>query len=213
MCPLCAGYRIAMRDLEIRGAGDVLGPQQSGHMSTVGYDMYVKLIEEAIGEAQGIEQTPELDTRVELKLDAFLPESYVPQEKLRVEIYKRIAMIQDQDGRMDIEEELIDRFGDIPDPVINLMHIAQLRGVTRRLGISNLFLRPDGVHMRIDPKFMPDPALLYEAVTRVDKRLRFTVSKTPELVLAQPKMNAESALETTIYVMTKVLEEIRKLKE
>ena len=208
-----AGYRIAMRDLEIRGAGDVLGPQQSGHLTTVGYDMYVKLIEQAVGEVQGIESTPELDTRVELKLDAFLPEDYVPQEKLRVEIYKRIAMIQDSEGRMDIEEELIDRFGDIPQPVINLMHIAQLRGVTRKLGISHLFLRPDGVHMRMDEKFLPEPALLFEAVTRTDKRLRFMVSKAPEMVLAQPRMDAESALETSIYVMGKVYEELCALRQ
>ncbi len=208
-----AGYRIAMRDLEIRGAGDVLGPQQSGHLTTVGYDMYVKLIEQAVGEVQGVETTPELDTRVELRVDAFLPESYVSQEKLRVEIYKRIAMIQDSAGRLDIEEELIDRFGDIPQPVINLMHIAQLRGVTRKLGISHLFLRPDGVHMRMDEKFIPDPGLLFEAVTRTDKRLRFSVGKVPELLLAQPRMDAEQALETSIYVMTKVHEEIAKLKE
>ena len=208
-----AGYRIAMRDLEIRGAGDVLGPQQSGHLSTVGYDMYVKLIEQAVGEVQGIEQTPELDTRVELKVDAFLPESYVPQEKLRVEIYKRIAMIQDENGRLDIEEELIDRFGDVPEPVENLMRIAQLRGMTRRLGVSLLTLRADGVHMRLDEKFLPDPALLFEAVTRTDKRLKFNVGKLPELVLTQPKMDAESALHTSIYVMTKVYEELKNLRE
>ncbi|MDD6041426.1 MAG: transcription-repair coupling factor [Clostridia bacterium] len=208
-----AGYRIAMRDLEIRGAGDVLGPQQSGHLSTVGYDMYVKLIEQAVGEVQGVETTPELDTRVELRVDAFLPESYVAQEKLRVEIYKRIAMIQDAAGRMDIEEELIDRFGDIPQPVLNLMRIAQLRGVTRRLGISHLFLRADGVHMRMDEKFIPDPGLLFEAVTRTDRRLRFSMGKTPELVLAQPGLTAEQALETGISVLTMVHDELLRLKE
>lgn len=208
-----AGYRIAMRDLEIRGAGDVLGPQQSGHLSTVGYDMYVKLIEEAVGEAQGVEQTPELDTRVELTLDAFLPEDYVPEEKLRVEIYKRIAMIQDEAGRSDIEEELIDRFGDIPAPVLNLMHIAQLRGITRRLGISRLFLRADGIHMRLDEKFLGDPALFYEAITRTDKRLRFSVGKTPELVLAQSGLDSEGALRLAIQVMTKVHDELIRLRE
>lgn len=207
-----AGYRIAMRDLEIRGAGDVLGPQQSGHLSTVGYDMYVKLIEQAVGEAQGVEQTPELDTRVELKLDAFLPQDYVPQEKLRVEIYKRIAMIQDEEGRLEIEEELIDRFGDVPEPVSNLMYIAQLRGVTRKLGISHLFLRPDGVHMRIDEKFLPDPALLFEAVSRTDKRLRFSVGKAPELVLAQAGLEAAEAMRLTISVMTAVHGELAALR-
>ncbi len=208
-----AGYRIAMRDLEIRGAGDVLGPQQSGHLSTVGYDMYVKLIEEAVGEAQGVEQTPELDTRVELTLDAFLPETYVPDEKLRVEIYKRIAMIQDEVGRIDIEEEMVDRFGDIPTPVLNLMYIAQLRGITRKLGIGRLFLRADGVHMRLDEKYLGDPALLYEAITRADKRLRFSVGKSPELVLAQSDLDAEGALSLTIQVMTRVHDELIRLRE
>ena len=199
-----AGYRIAMRDLEIRGAGDVLGPQQSGHMSTVGYDMYLKLIEQAVSEAQGVEVTPELDTRVELAVDAFLPESYVPEEKLRVEIYKRIAMIQDEAGRMDIEEELIDRFGDVPEPVENLMRIAQLRGVTRRLGVSHLFLRPDGIHMRIDTRFLPDPGRLFDAVSRGDERLRFSAGRTAELVLAERGLDAPAALKLAIPVMTRV---------
>ena len=199
-----AGYRIAMRDLEIRGAGDVLGPQQSGHMSTVGYDMYLKLIEQAVSEAQGVEVTPELDTRVELAVDAFLPESYVPEEKLRVEIYKRIAMIQDEAGRMDIEEELIDRFGDVPEPVENLMRIAQLRGVTRRLGVSHLFLRPDGIHMRIDTRFLPDPGRLFDAVSRADERLRFSAGRTAELVLAERGLDAPAALKLAIPVMTRV---------
>ena len=199
-----AGYRIAMRDLEIRGAGDVLGPQQSGHMSTVGYDMYLKLIEQAVSEAQGVEVTPELDTRVELAVDAFLPESYVPEEKLRVEIYKRIAMIQDEAGRLDIEEELIDRFGDVPEPVENLMRIAQLRGVTRRLGVSHLFLRPDGVHMRIDTRFLPDPGRLFDAVSRADSRLRFSAGRTAELVLAERGLDAPAALGLAIPVMTRV---------
>mgnify|MGYP005957770471 FL=1 len=201
-----------MRDLEIRGAGNLLGAEQSGHLIDVGYDMYLKLIEEAVSEAQGVEVTPELDTRVELKLDAFLPQDYVPQEKLRVEIYKRIAMIQDEAGRLEIEEELIDRFGDVPQPVSNLMYIAQLRGVTRKLGVSHLFLRADGVHMRIDEKFLPDPALLFEAVARADKRLRFSVGKAPELVLAQPGLEAGDALRLTISVMTAVHGELAALR-
>ena len=208
-----AGYRIAMRDLEIRGAGDVLGPEQSGHLSTVGYDMYVKLIEQAVGEVQGIEQTPELDTRVELRIDAYLPEDYVPQEQLRVEIYKRIAMIEDEAGRMEIEEELIDRFGDIPEPVLNLMRIAQLRGVTRRLGISRLYLKPDGLHLRVDERYMPDPAMLYEAITRADQRLRFTVSKTPELLLAQGGLTAEAALALATPALTKVHDELNAIRD
>ena len=136
----------------------------------------------------------------------------MPDEKLRVEIYKRIAMIQDEAGRMEIEEELIDRFGDVPKPVETLMRIAQLRGVTRLLGVSHLFLRPDGVHMRLDEKAMPDPGLLFEALQRADSRLRFSVGKTPELVLQQRGMDDESALETCMVVMNDVHKELEKLK-
>ena len=189
-----AGYRIALRDLEIRGAGDVLGPQQSGHLSTVGYDMYVKLIEQAVGEVRGEEQTPELDTRVELKVDAYLPEAYVPDEKLRVEIYKRIAMIQDEAGRLDIEEELVDRFGDVPDSVENLM-------------------RQDGLHMRLDERFTPDPGLLLQAVSSTDPRLRFSLTKTPELVLAQAGLEPSDALVQAINVMTRVHDALNALRE
>lgn len=202
-----------MRDLEIRGAGDVLGPEQSGHLSTVGYDMYVKLIEQAVGEVRGENQLPELDTRVELNINAFLPESYVPQEQLRVEVYKRIAMVQDEESRLTIEEELIDRFGDIPEPTENLIRIAQLRGVTRRLGVSHLFLRADGLHLRLDERYMPDPALLFEAVTNADPRLRFAMAKTPELVLAQRGLCAEDALNTAIPIVEKVYSGLCALKE
>ena len=206
-----AGYRIAMRDLEIRGAGDVLGPQQSGHLSTVGYDMYCKLIEEAVGEARGLTQTPELDTRIDLKLDAYLPQDYVSQEKIRVEIYKRIAMVVDEETRMTIEDELIDRFGDIPQPVENLIRIAQLRGITRRLGISHLSLRAEGLRMKLSQQNMPDPGLFYTAVTMTDDRLKFAVTRAPELLFQQPRMTPMVALEMAIPLVTKLLRNVEKL--
>ena len=206
-----AGYRIAMRDLEIRGAGDVLGPEQHGHLSAVGYDMYVKLIEQAVGEVQGRQETPELDTRVELSIDAYLPEDTVADEKLRIEMYKRIAMIEDEASRLDIEEELIDRFGDIPKPVQNLMSIAQLRAITRRLGVNHLFLRPDGVHLRMDEKYLPDLAALYTAVTEVDSRIAFSVRQPPEMVLRQPGLTPETALPFAIGLLGRVQSRTREL--
>lgn len=205
-----AGYRIAMRDLEIRGAGDVLGPEQHGHLSTVGYDMYLKLIEQTVAEVQGKEDTPELDTRVELSVDAYLPEDYVSEERLRVEIYKRIAMVEDEDSRMDIEEELIDRFGDLPEPVRNLTAIAQLRAVTRRLAITHLFLRADGVHMRIDPTAMPDPMVMLTALEQTDSRLAFSQKQPPELVLRQAGLTAQSALPLCIQLLGKVLRIVKE---
>jgi transcription-repair coupling factor (superfamily II helicase) len=199
-----AGYRIAMRDLEIRGAGDVLGPQQSGQLSAVGYDMYVKLIEQAVHEVQGVKDTPELDTRVELALDAYLPETFVLDERLRIEIYKRIAMIEDEDSKLDIEAELVDRFGDIPKPVENLMLVARLRAVTRRLGINHLFLRTDGIHMRLVPKYLPDPMALYNAATATDKRIQFSSHMPPEMVIRARDLTPSAALELAIKALTEV---------
>ena len=208
-----AGYRIAMRDLEIRGAGDVLGPEQHGHLSAVGYDMYLKLMEQTIGEVQGIEETPELDTRMELRIDAFLPEEYVSAELLRIEIYKRIAMIEDENGRLDIEEELIDRFGDIPEPVQNLMRIAELRAITRRLGISHLQLKADGVHLRIDATHMPEPLALFTALQQTDPRLFFNAKKFPEILFRQAKLSAEEALPLCIGVLGRVLKNLREQRD
>ena len=209
-----AGYRIAMRDLEIRGAGDILGPQQSGHMSTLGYDMYVKLIEEAVGEAQGIHQKPELDTRVELNINAYLPEDYVSGDKLRVEIYKRIAMVQDQTSRMEIEDELIDRFGGVPDPVANLMSIAQLRGITRQMGIRDLSLKPAGLLMRFDPEYTPQIPLLIAAAQDTDPRLKFAQGeKGLLLTLEQRNLTPERALALGISVLGKMLEKLPGTKE
>ena len=205
-----AGYRIAMRDLEIRGAGDVLGPEQHGHLSAVGYDMYLKLMEQAVSEVQGIETQPELDTRIELQINAFLPEDYVSAELLRIEIYKRISMIASEDDRLDIEEELIDRFGDIPMPVQNLTRIAQLRAVTRRLGISHLQLKPDGMHLRLDEHHMPAPVLLFTALGQTDPRLFFSARRFPEIWIKQPNLTAEDALPLCLKLLTKVLKSVKE---
>lgn len=208
-----AGYRIAMRDLEIRGAGDVLGPQQSGQLSAVGYDMYVKLIEQAVHEVQGIQDTPELDTRVELAVDAYLPEAFVQDERLRIEIYKRIAMIEDEESKLDIEAELIDRFGEIDKPVENLILVARLRAVTRRLGINHLFLRADGIHLRVDPKYLPEPMALYNAATAADKRILFSSHMPPEMIIKQRDLTPSAALELAIQVLSEVRRRVEELSK
>ena len=107
-----SGFRVAMRDLEIRGAGNLLGSEQSGFMATVGYDLYVKMIEETVREMRGDVSLDDIETRVDLKIDAYLPQEYIANDLLRVEMYKKIASIRNRDNRDDLIEELIDRFGD-----------------------------------------------------------------------------------------------------
>lgn len=109
-----SGFKIAMRDLEIRGAGNILGPEQHGHMDAVGYDMYCKLLKESVDEAQGIKIDDVQDVAIDINIDAYLPESYIRNHNQRIDIYKKIAAIETEDDKFEIEDELIDRFGDIP---------------------------------------------------------------------------------------------------
>ena len=183
-----AGFRIAMRDLEIRGAGNLLGPEQHGHLATVGYDMYCKLMEETLHEVQGQQLVaPELATRVDLKVDAYLPSDYVHDERQRMEMYKRISSLRTDIDREDIEEEMIDRYGDLPAPVETLLDIAQMRALAQRLGVSQVLYRPKGqLMMRLDQRYMPDLQLMMQAMVDTDSRLSITPSQPVSMVLKDP---------------------------
>ena len=122
-----SGFKIAMRDLEIRGAGNLLGPEQSGFLMSVGYDLYLKLLEEAVLEEKGETPPPRLECLVDLTVSAAIPDRYVPSSEQRMDLYRRIARIRTQEDADDMTDELIDRFGDPPRPVNNLIAIAQLR--------------------------------------------------------------------------------------
>ncbi|HSK69942.1 MAG TPA: transcription-repair coupling factor, partial [Candidatus Limnocylindria bacterium] len=163
-----AGFRIAMRDLEIRGAGNIFGPEQSGQVAAVGYDMYVKMIGEAIKEAQGDFSSlreNELETRVDVRIDAFLPESYVQGETQRIEVYKRIAMVRTEGDERELIDELIDRFGEPGEPVVNLIAVARLRTLANALG-CDLARHDNGVMvLRFHPQFAVDPVALYGALS------------------------------------------------
>ncbi len=133
-----SGFKIALRDLEIRGAGNVLGAEQHGHMDTVGYDMYVKLLNEAVLEETGKIEKPKTDCTVEFTVSAFIPEDYIRSGSQRIEIYKKISHIQNSEDTDDIAEELLDRFGDIPNTVCSLIDISYIRALGCRLGIKKI---------------------------------------------------------------------------
>src|SRR5699024_11194628 len=109
---LGSGFKIAMRDLEIRGAGNLLGAEQHGHMQAVGYDLYCKMLDEAVKEAKGIKQQEDFETAIDLELNAFIPPKYIPNEYQKLDVYKRIAAIESQEEYEDMQEELMDRFGE-----------------------------------------------------------------------------------------------------
>jgi len=133
-----SGYKIAMRDLEIRGAGNLLGAEQHGHIAAVGFDMYCRLLEEAVREARGEVVDRPVETVVELPVEAYIPDDYIPDTNQKVEIYRRIAKNVDEEQLVEIEEELVDRFGDLPDPVQNLVAIARLKFLAGRLKIKSI---------------------------------------------------------------------------
>ncbi len=133
-----SGFKIAMRDLEIRGAGNLLGAEQSGYMVTVGYDMYLKLLEEAVLEQQGKAAQIRRECAADIAVSAHIPENYVASAEQRMDLYRRIAAIRTEEDRLDVQDELLDRYGDVPRSVENLLSVALLRAAAAEEGISDV---------------------------------------------------------------------------
>ena len=140
---LGSGFKIAMRDLEIRGAGNLLGAEQSGHMEAVGYDLYCKMLHEAVKEARGEAPAEQFETSVDIRTDAFIPSTYIANESQKLDMYKRIAAIVTVEGAEEMLEELIDRFGEPPKSVQNLLTIARLKAVAHSVYIKEIVQRED----------------------------------------------------------------------
>ena len=142
-----SGFKIAMRDLEIRGAGNVLGGEQHGHMETVGYDMYVRLLSEAVSLMKGEEPERPVDQEclVDVQVQAHIPEEYIDSLPLRLDVYRRIAEVATQEEAMDVTDELIDRFGEPPAAVKGLIDVALLRGTAARLGVTEVRQQGDSL--------------------------------------------------------------------
>ncbi len=205
-----SGFRIAMRDLEIRGAGNIFGPEQSGNVSIVGYDLYVKLIEEAVLEAQGEEGEkpfvkPRADTRIDMKIDAYLPKEYVQSESQRMEVYKRIALIRSKDDREDVIEELIDRFGDPKEPVMRLIDIAHLKAIVSQLGVTRITFKPGIMTLKVEPALLPDFETLVSALSSTDTRLVLSALKEPAILFKEKQLTENTALTQAIPLFEKVL--------
>ncbi|QYE98160.1 transcription-repair coupling factor [Paraclostridium sordellii] len=140
-----SGFKIAMRDLEIRGAGNILGPQQHGHMAVIGYDLYVKMLNEAIRKVKGEVVQEEIDVEVDLPVNAYIPDSYIDDEIIKIEMYKKIASIENEGDMNDIKDELSDRFSDIPKSVNALISIAYIKTLCKQVGIEKIRMLKDEV--------------------------------------------------------------------
>ena len=135
---LGSGFKISMRDLEIRGAGNVLGAQQHGHMAAVGYDLYCKLLNEAVMTLKGEEVLDEFETKIDLDVDAYIPSSYIKNEMQKLNVYKRIASIESEEDYFDMQDELMDRFGEMPKNVMNLLSIAYVKAMAHKAWVTEI---------------------------------------------------------------------------
>ena len=135
---LGSGFKIAMRDLEIRGAGNMMGSSQHGHMASIGYDLYCRMLEDTIKLIKGEIENEPIETSVDIKVDAFIPSSYITDEIQKIEVYKKIAAIENINDFMEIKSELEDRYSSIPDSVYNLMDIAYIKSICKGLYIEDI---------------------------------------------------------------------------
>lgn len=162
---LGSGIRIAMRDLEIRGAGNVLGAEQHGHMEAVGYDLYCKMLNTAVKALKGEDiAKDEFDTSVDADTDAFIPAGYIRNEEQKLDIYKRIASIETEDDMMDMQDELIDRFGEIPKSVDNLLRIAQIKSLAHEIFVTDVMIAKQTVVLTMYNQAQIDPTKIPELV-------------------------------------------------
>ena len=181
---LGSGFRIAMRDMEIRGVGTLLGQRQHGHMQAVGYNLYCKMLNEAVlrmkGDARGTEE--EFETVADFQIDAYIPDSYIRNEALKLDIYRRIAVIENEEERDDMLEELIDRFGEPPRSVLNLLEITRLRGQAHELYIREIQGRTDRIVFLMYEKARINPARIPDLLECMGKDMAFKKAEPVQFV-------------------------------
>ena len=177
-----SGFRIAMRDLEIRGAGNLLGPEQSGFLLSVGYDLYLKLLEEAVLEEKGEKRTVTPECSADLTINANIPDTYVASPEQRMDIYRRIAAIRNQDDSADVLDELIDRYGEPPKSVMALLDVAMLRSEAVAVGVSEIVQRDNRLKLVLD-QFRAETVLKVCNLAKYRRCLALNAGSTPSLTL------------------------------
>ena len=185
---LGSGFKIAMRDLEIRGAGNLLGSEQHGHMEAVGYDLYCKLLNESVKEIRGESTLKEgYETAIDLDVDAFIPDRYIRNEGQKMDIYKRIAAISGEEEYDDMMEELMDRFGEPPRSVQNLLAIARLKAQAHQIYVTELTQKGDEIRIVLYERAMIDAAKIDTFLKEYGGRMKFTVDTNPYFIYSRPK--------------------------
>lgn len=212
---LGSGFKIAMRDLEIRGAGNLLGQRQHGHMEAVGYDLYCKMLNEAVQNLKGIHTPEDFATVVDMDVDAFIPAQYIVNETQKLDIYKRIAGIESPKERDDMKDELLDRFGSIPKSVDNLLRIALLREAAHGLYITEIKGKNERILFSFRPDAKIEPAGIPTLLQKYAGKLQFSAAATPSFTYHYKKTglvekDAQLLLELTESLIADMTEALRE---
>lgn len=202
---LGSGFKIAMRDLELRGAGNLLGAQQHGHMNAVGYDLYCKMLNEAVKEAKGIHTMEDFETSVDLNVDAYIPDSYISNEFQKLDIYKRIAGIETQQDYDDMLEELLDRFGEPGKAVLNLLAIAKLKVIAHQGYVTEIKQTGKTVRFTLYEKARLNTEGFPALMQKYRRGLQFKNEQEPKFIL-EPQGNL-------ILALTEFAEELKSMAE
>lgn len=202
---LGSGFKIAMRDLELRGAGNLLGAQQHGHMNAVGYDLYCKMLNEAVKEAKGIHTMEDFETSVDLNVDAYIPDSYISNEIQKLDIYKRIAGIETQQDYDDMLEELLDRFGEPGKAVLNLLAIAKLKAIAHQGYVTEIKQTGKTVRFTLYEKARLNTEGFPALMQKYRRGLQFKNEQEPKFIL-EPQGNL-------ILALTEFAEELKSMAE
>lgn len=208
---LGSGIKIAMRDLEIRGAGNLLGEAQSGHMEAVGYDLYCKMLNEAVRQLKGGPEAETFTTLIDLNVDAYIPEYYIKNEYQKLDIYKRIAAIESEEELEDMTEELIDRFGDIPKKVQQLLVIASLKSLAHSVYVTVIEQKGEEIRFTMYEKAKIDPSGIPKFLDSYKNDLIFRAEEPPYFLYCRKGRNKKSNTENVLDTVRRILEDLKKL--
>ena len=206
---LGSGIKIAMRDLEIRGAGNLLGEAQSGHMEAVGYDLYCKMLNEAVRQLKGGPEAETFTTLIDLNVDAYIPEYYIKNEYQKLDIYKRIAAIESEEELEDMTEELIDRFGDIPKKVQQLLVIASLKSLAHSVYVTAIEQKGEEIRFTMYEKAKIDPSGIPKFLDSYKNDLIFRAEEPPYFLYCRKGRNKKSNTENVLDTVRRILEDLK----
>jgi transcription-repair coupling factor (superfamily II helicase) len=195
---LGSGFKIAMRDLEIRGSGDVLGAEQSGQVQAVGFETYVQLLEEAVRELRGQKTENLSEVKISVPVDAFLPSDYVPDTILRLNIYKRISGAENAEQLSEIGRELENRYGKVPEPVLSLLDVAELKLLAREAGLEEVTVGPRTLQVKWRQWVKPKKDLVARLLEDPSRRVRFLPGDSTGMEMERPKTKLLASLKNIL---------------